>query len=85
MTQQYSHFIGKRIEVRYKAGSLHLSAAGILLSDDGGAICLQDHFLQNGKLKTMRVEVPYGCILQLAEVEQDSATTPSEAATRSRK
>lgn len=85
MTQQYSLFIGKRVEVSYKAGYLHLSAAGVLLSDNGETICLEDHFLQNGKPKTMRVEVPYNCILRVGEAEQEGAASPSQSATPTRK
>ena len=83
--KQYSTFVGKRVEVRYKAGALHLSAAGILLADNGDTISLEDHFLQNGKQKTMRVEVPYGCILNLAEAESGDSVAPSSTATPARK
>ena len=71
MAQQYSLFIGKRVEVRYRTGYLHMSAVGVLLSDDGATLCLEDHFAQNGKPKTMRVEVPYGCIVLVAEATDE--------------
>jgi hypothetical protein len=78
--KQYSTFVGKRVEVRYKAGALHLSATGILLTDNGDTISLEDHFLQNGKQKTMRVEVPYGCILKVAEAREEVAVPSGPAA-----
>jgi hypothetical protein len=80
--RQYSIFVGKRVDVRYKAGALHLSAAGILLIDNGDTISLEDHFLQNGKQKTMRVEVPYGCILNIAEAKEEVAVPSGGVASK---
>jgi hypothetical protein len=74
---QYGLLMGKRVEAQYRAGYLSLSAVGILVSDACDSICLEDHFLQNGKNKTMRVEIPYSCILRVSEAAEEAiAATP---------
>jgi len=76
---QYALLQGKRVEAQYRAGQLSLFAAGVLVSDTGGSICLEDHFLQNGKNKTMRVEIPYNCILRISEAREEAKAVPPHA------
>jgi hypothetical protein len=64
---RYSSLVGKRVEAHYRAGDIHLSTTGTLVSDSGKAVCLEEHFSQNGKEKIMRHEIPYEYVLRVAE------------------
>jgi hypothetical protein len=72
---RYSSLDGKRVEALYRAGDIQLSAIGTLVSDSGKSIFVEERFLQNGKQKTMRVEIPYGFIIRLSALVEagDSA------------
>ena len=69
--ERYSAFIGKRVEARYRAGYVYYAATGILTADTGKSIFIEDRFAQEGRDKTMRVEIPYGCVLTVEEVDAD--------------
>lgn len=73
----YSSFLGKRVEAHYRASDLHLSAVGTLVSDSGKSIVLEERFSQNGKEKTMRVEIPYEYVTRVVEATEKPAAPPS--------
>lgn len=75
---RYDSLIGKRVELSYRAGDMLLSAAGVVVADSGESVSLEDRFTQRGILKTLRVEVPYPCIVRIAEAE---AAQPLDQAT----
>ena len=64
---RYSIFVGKRVEVRYKAGENHLPATGMLVGDSGRSVFLEEQFCQSTGVKRFRWEIPYQCIVRLAE------------------
>lgn len=66
---RYSSLIGKRVEVHYRAGELQFSAHGTLTSDDGEAISVEEHFVQEGKKKTLRVDIPYAYVIRIMEID----------------
>jgi hypothetical protein len=72
---RYSSLDGKRVEALYRAGDIQLSAIGTLVSDSGKSVFVEERFLQNGKQKTMRVEIPYEFIIRLSALAEptDSA------------
>jgi hypothetical protein len=70
---RYSAWVGKRVEVHYRAGDLQLSTAGTLASDSGKAIFVQERFSSGGNEKTMRVEIPYAYVLRVVEVRDEAA------------
>ena len=72
---RYSALLGKRVEAHYRAGDMQLSTNGILVSDTGKAIFVEEHFSSGGKEKTMRVEIPYAYVIRVAET-RDEATRP---------
>lgn len=74
---RYTSLIGKRVEVSYRAGDILLSAAGALVADSGEAIYVEEHFVQRGNSKTLRIEIPYPCILRMAEAA--GAQSPNQA------
>jgi hypothetical protein len=65
--REYTHLLGKRVEARYRAGELRLSAVGNLVSDSGTSVSIEDRFMQNGREKKMRVEIPYHHIFAIEE------------------
>lgn len=69
---RYNSLLGKRLEVHYRAGELYLMAAGTLAQDSGKSIFLEDRFSQRGKAKTLRLEIPYQCIIRISEGEVTS-------------
>jgi hypothetical protein len=83
MAARYSAFLGRRVEVLYRAGDLHLPATGTLVADSGRSIFLEERFLQKGRVSNFRWEIPYSCVMRvhlLAEEQSGRASgTFSEA------
>jgi len=67
--ERYSALLGKRVEARYRAGYAYYAATGVLSADTGKSIFIEDRFAQEGRDKVMRVEIPYGCILTVEELD----------------
>lgn len=63
---RYSNLADKRVEAHYRAGDIQLSVIGTLVSDSGESIFVEERFFQNGKQKTMRVEIPYEFIIRIS-------------------
>lgn len=74
---RYSQLVGKCVEAHYRAGDMHLSAIATLVLDTGNHISLEEHFSQGGKDKTIRVEIPYECVLRIAEAKAEPAQVTS--------
>jgi len=66
---RYSAFLGRAVEVQYRAGDICLPAAGTFVADSGRSIFLEQHYEQLGQLKNFRWEIPYPCIVRLAETD----------------
>ena len=85
---RYSAFLGRRVEVHYRAGDILLPASGTFVADSGRSIFLEQHLEQRGQMKQFRWEIPYQYIVRLEErteavAEADAAkpsSTPSNAA-----
>src|SRR5262245_12621123 len=77
---RYSAFLGRAVEVQYRAGDICLPASGTFVADSGRSIFLEQHYEQCGQQKNFRWEIPYQCIVRLGEVEPLSASLPSEGA-----
>jgi hypothetical protein len=77
---RYSAFLGRRVEVQYRAGDILLPASGTFVADSGRSIFLEQHFEQRGKEKHFRWEIPYQYIVRLEEKpdpSQDAASAPN--------
>ncbi len=82
---RYESLVGKRVEAQYRAGEIHLSAIGTLISDSGKSVILEDRFSAGGKDKTMRVEIPYEYLVRLAETKENpTAPAPMPPSTKKR-
>ncbi len=71
---RYSAFLGRRVEVHYRAGDILLPASGTFVADSGRSIFLEQHLEQHGQMKQFRWEIPYQYIVRLEERSDDSAT-----------
>jgi hypothetical protein len=80
---RYSTFLGRRVEVQYRAGDILLPASGTFVADSGRSIFLEQHFEQRGSEKHFRWEIPYQYIVRIeekAEPPQDPATAAAPSA-----
>ncbi len=75
---RYSSFLGRRVEVQYRAGDILLPASGVFVADSGRSIFLEQHFEQRGKHGHFRWEIPYQCLVRIEE-KPDSGTTANAA------
>jgi hypothetical protein len=71
---RYSAFLGRRVEVHYRAGDILLPASGTLVADSGRSIFLEQHLEQRGQMKQFRWEIPYQYIVRLEERSDGPAT-----------
>ena len=66
---RYSAFLGRIVDVQYRAGDICLSASGTFVGDSGRSIFLEQHYEQLGRPKNFRWEIPYPCIVRLEYAE----------------
>ena len=76
---RYSAFLGRAVEVQYRAGDICLPASGTFVADSGRSIFLEQHYEQFGQFKNFRWEIPYPCIVRLEEAELPSRLAPQSA------
>jgi hypothetical protein len=74
---RYSEFLGRFVEVQYRAGDICLPASGTFVGDSGRSIFLEQHYEQRGRQKNFRWEIPYQCIVRLEEAEPVQKGEPS--------
>jgi hypothetical protein len=95
---RYSAFLGRKVEVQYRAGDILLPASGTFVADSGRSIFLEQSFEQKGQQKHFRWEIPYQYIVRLEEkkeppdepaptaaaspLKSEASVTPSPAASR---
>jgi hypothetical protein len=66
--ERYASFVGKRVEAHYRSADVHLFAVGIIVTDNGKVVVLEDRFVSGGTDKTMRLEIPYTHVVRIVEV-----------------
>jgi hypothetical protein len=74
---RYSAFLGRKVEVQYRAGDILLPASGIFAADSGRSIFLEQNFEQKGQHKHFRWEIPYQCLVRIEEMPDSGATSNS--------
>lgn len=84
---RYSAYLGRKVEVHYRAGDICLPATGTFVADSGRSIFLEQRFEQRGLERTFRWEVPYAYIIRIQELPSEPApakptflTIPTEEA-----
>ncbi|SRR5258707_983582 len=76
---RYSAFLGRQVELQYRAGDSRLFASATLLADSGRSIFLGQNHNQSGQQKIFRWEIPYHCIIRVdATVTLESPAPSSE-------
>ncbi len=70
---RYSAYLGRKVEVQYRAGDVCLPASGIFVADSGRSIFLEQRFEQRGLERTFRWEVPYAYIVRIEEIPSEPA------------
>jgi hypothetical protein len=75
---RYSAFLGRRVEVQYRAGDILLPASGIFVADSGRSIFLEQNFEQRGKHGHFRWEIPYQFLVRIEE-KPDSGVSANAA------
>jgi hypothetical protein len=78
---RYSAFLGRRVEVQYRAGDILLPASGTFVADSGRSIFLEQQFEQRGQHKHFRWEIPYQCLVRIEEKRDSGATAAPANAT----
>ena len=71
---RYSSFLGRRVEVQYRAGDILLPASGVFVADSGRSIFLEQSFEQRGKNGHFRWEIPYQCLVRIEEKPDSGAS-----------
>jgi hypothetical protein len=66
----YSHFLGRRVTVQYRAGDILVPASGTFVADSGRSIFLEQHIEQRGKRSYFRWEIPYGYLQRIEEMRE---------------
>ena len=72
---RYSAFLGRRVEVQYRAGDIVLPASGTFVADSGRSIFLEQNFEQRGQHKHFRWEIPYQYLVRIEEKPDSGAST----------
>jgi hypothetical protein len=68
---RYSAFLGRKVEVQYRAGDILLPASGTFVADSGRSIFLEQSFVQKGQQRNFRWEIPYQYIVRLEEKQEE--------------
>ncbi|MGC1490917.1 MAG: hypothetical protein WA798_06045, partial [Candidatus Acidiferrum sp.] len=76
---RYSAFLGRRVEVQYRAGDILLPASGTFVADSGRSIFLEQSFEQRGSQRHFRWEIPYQYIVRLEEKAEPVQAAPGAA------
>jgi len=71
---RYSAFLGRRVEVQYRAGDIVLPASGTFVADSGRSIFLEQNFEQRGQHKHFRWEIPYQYLVRIEEKPDSGAS-----------
>src|SRR5437879_10705624 len=78
---RYSSFLGRRVEVQYRAGDILLPASGTFVADSGRSIFLEQSFEQRGQHKHFRWEIPYQYLVRIEEKPDSGASANGVSAT----
>ena len=64
---RYSAFLGRKVEVQYRAGDILLPASGTFVADSGRSIFLEQNLELRGQHKHFRWEIPYQYIVKIEQ------------------
>ncbi len=78
---RYSAFLGRRVEVQYRAGDILLPASGTFVADSGRSIFLEQNFEQRGQHRHFRWEIPYQYLVRIQEKPESGASANGASVT----
>ena len=73
---RYSSFMGRRVEVHYRASDTLLPASGIFVADSGRSIFLEQIFEQRGQHRHFRWEIPYQYLVKIGLSKAEDSCEP---------
>jgi hypothetical protein len=82
---RYSAFLGRRVQVQYRAGDILLPASGTFVADSGRSIFLEQNFEQRGQHKHFRWEIPYQYLVRIEEKPDSGASANGATVTAAAK
>jgi hypothetical protein len=68
---RFSSFLGRLVEVQYRASDTLLPASGVFVADSGRSIFLEQSFEQRGQHRHFRWEIPYQHLVRIGLVKQE--------------
>lgn len=68
---RFSSFLGRRVEVQYRASDTLLPASGVFVADSGRSIFLEQSFEQRGQHRHFRWEIPYQHLVRIGLLVED--------------
>jgi len=68
---RFSSFLGRRVEVQYRASDTLLPASGVFVADSGRSIFLEQSFEQRGQHRHFRWEIPYQHLVRIGLIVED--------------
>jgi len=77
---RYSAFLGRRVEVQYRAGAILLPASGTFVADSGRSIFLEQNLDQRGQHRHFRWEIPYQYLVRIVERPNSGASANATSA-----
>ena len=77
---RYSTYLGRRVEVQYRAGDILLPASGTFVADSGRSIFLEQNFEQRGQHRHFRWEIPYQYLVRIEEKPDSGASVNAASA-----
>jgi len=69
---RFSSFLGRRVEVQYRASDTLLPASGVFVADSGRSIFLEQSFEQRGQHRYFRWEIPYQHLVRIGLIAEDA-------------
>lgn len=78
---RFSSFLGRRVEVQYRASDTLLPASGVFVADSGRSIFLEQSFEQRGQHRHFRWEIPYQHLVRIG-LAMPEEEPPSPSRTR---
>src|SRR5277367_7128834 len=75
---RFSSFLGRRVEVQYRASDTLLPASGIFVADSGRSIFLEQSFEQRGQHRHFRWEIPYQHLVRIGLLKAEEAVPLSQ-------
>jgi hypothetical protein len=75
---RYSAFLGRKVEVQYRAGDILLPASGTFVADSGRSIFLEQNIELRGQPRHFRWEIPYQYIVKIEQMP-DTEMKPASA------